>query len=159
MELSGVPTGLPFARRSVLGGLPISIILAALACTESWAQKDTGAIAGTVKDSSGAVVTGAKVTITDVDRGTGLTTDSSAQGEYVVSPLQIGRYKVTVEKPGFKKAVAGPVTVDVQARPEVNFTMQVGSFNETVTVSTEGPQLETETSDPRFIQFALKFYF
>src|SRR5215467_3376350 len=147
MELSGGPTGLSLVRRSILQRVPVSIILIALACTVSWAQKDTGALAGTVKDSSGAVVSGAKVTITDVDRGTSLSTDTSAQGEYVVSPLQIGRYNVTVEKQGFKKALAGPVTVDVQARPEVNFTMQVGSFNETVTVNTEGPQLETETSE------------
>lgn len=96
--------------------------------TASLAQKDTGAIASTVKDSSGAVVAGAKVTITDVDRGTSLVTNTNSQGEYVASPLRIGRYNVTVEKQGFKKAVAGPVTVNVQERPEVNVTVQVGQL-------------------------------
>lgn len=147
MEFSGVPTGLSFALRNAVRRFPISIILLVVTCTATWAQKDTGAIAGVVKDASGAVVAAAKITITDVDRGTSVTTDSNAQGEYVMSPLKIGRYSVTVEKQGFKKAVAGPITVDVQARPEVNVTMQVGSFNETVTVNTEGPQLETETSE------------
>src|SRR5215469_17643431 len=84
MELSGGPTGLSLVRRSILQRVPVSIILIALACTVSWAQKDTGALAGTVKDSSGAVVSGAKVTITDVDRGTSLSTDTGVQGEYVV---------------------------------------------------------------------------
>ena len=113
----------------------------------SVAQKDTGGIAGTVKDTSGAVVAGARVTITDVDRGTALVTETNSQGEYVASPLKIGRYNIMVEKQGFKKAAAGPVTVNVQELPEVDVTVQVGSFNETVTVNTEGPQLETETSE------------
>ena len=111
------------------------------------AQKDTGAIAGTVKDSSGAVVSDAKVTITDADRGISLVTRTNTQGEYVASPLKIGRYNVIVEKVGFKKAVAGPIVVNVQERPEVDVTLQVGSISETMTVSTEGPQLETETSE------------
>src|SRR5437016_13717412 len=84
------------------------------------AQKDTGAISGSVKDPGGAVVSGAKVTITDADRGTNLVTRSNNQGEYEASPLKIGRYNVTVEKPGFKKAIAGPIVVNVQERPEVN---------------------------------------
>ena len=77
----------------------------------AFAQKDTGGIAGTVKDSTGAVVAGAKVTVTDADRGTSEQTTTGAQGEYVVSPLKIGRYNVVVEKQGFKKAVAGPIVV------------------------------------------------
>src|SRR6266567_4356456 len=127
-----------------------SLLLACMlmfVCTASLAQKDTGAIAGTVKDASGAVVAGAKVTITDVDRGTSLGTNTNSQGEYVASPLRIGRYNVIVEKQGFKKAAAGPLTVNVQERPEVDVTMQVGSFAETVTVNTQGSQLETETSE------------
>ncbi len=116
-------------------------------CLPALAQKDTGAIAGLVKDPSGAAIAGAKVTITDADRGTTLTSTTNEQGEYVAGPLKIGRYNVAVEKGGFKKTVVGPVTVDVQARPEVNVTLQVGSISETLTVTTEGPQLETETSE------------
>lgn len=129
------------------GALANAFFLLLLTCTAALAQKDTGAIAGTAKDSSGAFVSGAKVTLSDVDRGTSLTTTTNASGEYVFSPLQIGRYNITVEKEGFKRAIAGPITVDVQERPEVNLTLQVGTFNETVTVNTEGPQLETETSE------------
>jgi hypothetical protein len=147
MELSGVTIRSSVAFCSALRNLSSAIILIALACTATWAQKDTGAIAGVVKDASGAVVAAAKVTLTDVDRGTSLVTETSSQGEYVASPLKIGRYNITVEKQGFKKALTGPVTVDIQARPEVNFTMQVGGINETVTVNTEGPQLATETSE------------
>ncbi len=115
-------------------------------CASAWAQKDTGAIAGTVRDASGGVVAGAKVVVTDVDRGTGLTTTTDKMGEYVAGPLKIGRYQLTVEKAGFKKEVVGPITLDVQERPAVDVTLHVGSVTETVTVTSHQPQLETETS-------------
>ncbi|HZR57521.1 MAG TPA: TonB-dependent receptor [Terriglobales bacterium] len=111
------------------------------------AQKDSGGIAGVVKDGSGALISTAKVTITDVDRGTTFSTTSNAQGEFVASPLKIGRYNVSVEKEGFKKSAVGPITVDVQERPAVEVILQVGSIAETVTVTSEGSQLETENSE------------
>jgi len=111
------------------------------------AQKDTGGITGVVTDPTGAVVSDAKVTITDVDRGTTLTTATNAQGEYIAAPLRVGLYTVTIEKSGFQKAVLGPVKVDVQERPAVNARLQVGSVFETITITTRGPQLETATSE------------
>jgi hypothetical protein len=111
------------------------------------AQKDAGGIAGVVRDASKAVVAGAKVTVTDVDRGIAVVTTTDAQGEYSASPLKIGRYEVTIEKAGFKKAMAGPVTVDVQERPAVDVILQVGSISESMTVTSMNPQLETQTSD------------
>ena len=130
-------------RKVVISLLSVLVVM----CCPAFAQKDTGAIAGLVKDPSGAVVAGAKVTVTDADRGTTFASGTNEQGEFVASPLKIGRYNVTVEKSGFKKTVVGPVTVDVQARPEVAVTLQVGSIAETLTVTTQGPQLETETSE------------
>jgi hypothetical protein len=87
------------------------------------------------------------VTATDADRGTTFETTTNANGEYVAGPLKSGRYNVTVQKSGFKKSVVGPIELNVQERPAVNVTLQVGSFHELVTVTSEGPQLETETSD------------
>ncbi|HJT01797.1 MAG TPA: TonB-dependent receptor [Terriglobales bacterium] len=112
-----------------------------------WAQKDTGSIVGTVRDSSGAVVPRASVIITDVDRGTSFSTSSNDSGEYVSGPLKIGRYRVKVEKQGFKTVVVGPVQLNVQERPSVNITLQVGQVQQEVTVTSLGPQLQTETSD------------
>jgi hypothetical protein len=132
--------------RSLRYGLFILTALLLLASV-GWAQKDTGSIVGTVKDSSGAVVKDAKVTVTDVDRGTSFETVTDANGDYVASPLKIGNYRVLVERSGFKKTVIGPVTLNVQDRLAVDVTLQVGTFTETMTVSTALPQLETETSD------------
>ena len=133
------------SRLQILSVL-FSLLFLALA-TPLWAQKDAGAIVGQVHDPSGAVVAGAKVTVTDLDRGTQLIVSSNDQGEYVASPLRIGRYNVSVEKQGFKKAVAGPVEVNIQDRVSVDLKLQPGMATEVVTVSSERPQLETETSE------------
>ena len=123
------------------------LLMALTVVTPLWAQKDDGAIVGLVRDASGAVVMGAKVTVTDVDRGIQVTLTTNEQGEYVASPLKIGRYSVTVEKPGFKKAVAGPVQVNIQDRVGVDVKLEAGAVTEVIIVTGERPQLETETSD------------
>ena len=115
--------------------------------TPLWAQKDAGTIVGVVRDPSGAVVQGAKVTVEDVDRGVQMTLSTNDQGEYVASPLHIGRYKVTVEKMGFKKAVSEVVELNVQGRVAINMTLQVGQISEVVVVTGAAPLLETETSE------------
>src|SRR5205807_10364504 len=85
-----------------------------------FAQKDSGSIVGIVRDPTGAVMANVKVVVTEVDRGTTFNTTTNDQGEYVASPLRIGRYTVAVEKPGFKKSISEPVQVDVQQRVPVN---------------------------------------
>jgi Carboxypeptidase regulatory-like domain len=124
----------------------VVLAMALLCCGTVWGQKDTGNIAGTVKDSSGALVVGAKVTASDVDRGLTFTTTTSDAGEFVSGPLRVGNYTVTVEHPGFKKAVSVPVALDVQQRVVVNVTMEVGQVSERIEVSGAAPLLETETS-------------
>ena len=115
--------------------------------TPLWAQKDAGTIVGVVRDPSGAVVQGAKVTVEDVDRGVQMTLSTNDQGEFVASPLHIGRYEVTVEKTGFKKAVSQVVELNVQGRVAINMTLQVGQISEVVMVTGAAPLLETETSE------------
>jgi hypothetical protein len=132
---------------SLMVGLLLRTGLLLLLATLAWSQKDTGSIVGTVKDPSGAVVSGAKITVTDIERGTTFATITNADGAYVANPLHIGKYNVTVEKVGFRKEVVGPITIDVQSRPAVDVTLHVGQIAETVIVTSEGPQLETETSE------------
>ena len=134
---------LRWSKHSRLSVLSMFLLIAGLC----WAQKDTGNIVGTVRDSSGAVVAHANVTITDVDRGTVFSTSTNASGEYVSAPLKIGHYRVKVEKEGFKSVVIGPVELNVQARPSVDATLQVGQVQQQVTVTSQGPQLQTETSE------------
>jgi hypothetical protein len=117
------------------------------ASTVSWAQKDTGTIVGVVHDPSGAVVSGAKITVADVERGQNFTAATNESGEYVAGPLHVGRYVVTVEHVGFKKAVSSPVDLSVQDRVAVNVILQVGQVTERVVVTGTAPLLQTETSE------------
>ena len=113
----------------------------------AWTQKDTGSIVGTVKDPSGAVVAKAQVTITDVEHGQTLATTTNTEGEFIAGPLRVGRYTVSVQQTGFKKAVSAPVELDVQQRIAVNIVLQVGQISELVEVTGATPLLETETSE------------
>ncbi|MBZ5600052.1 MAG: TonB-dependent receptor [Acidobacteriia bacterium] len=125
----------------------ILVVVCIVFAAPAWAQKDTGSIVGTVKDQTGAVVAGAKVTVTDVERGITFDTTTNQSGDYVASNLRVGRYTVTVEHPGFKKAVSVPVSLDVQQRIPVNVTLEVGAITEAVEVTGATPLLETETSE------------
>ena len=133
----------PRFHRSIL---PILLALL-LPAVPVFAQKDTGAIVGVVRDPSGAVVAGAKVTVTDVERGQNFNTTTNDSGEYVASSLRVGRYVVEVEHTGFKKAQSSPVDISVQDRAAVNLTLQVGQNSETVVVTGAAPMLQTETSE------------
>jgi hypothetical protein len=114
----------------------VSICFLSLLLTHSvWGQKDAGSIAGTVKDASGATIPQAKVTITEVDKGTSLITSTGSSGDYVVSPLLIGHYSVKVEKSGFKTAITEAIELQVQQRAVVDITMQVGAIAEQITVT------------------------
>src|SRR3984893_15993543 len=123
------------------------VILAAGFPTAARAQKDAGSIVGTVRDPSGALVGHATVTVTDVERGSNFSATTNDAGEYVAGPLRVGHYTVTVEHSGFKKAVSGPINLDVQQRIAVNVTLQVGQITEAIQVSGAAPLLETENSE------------
>src|SRR5260370_21523549 len=110
-------------------------------------QKDAGSIVGTVKDRTGALVSHAKVTVTDLERGSNLSIATNDAGEYVAGPLRVARYTVTVEHSGFKNAVSEPVSLDVQQRIAGIVTLQVGQITEAIQVSGAAPLLETETSE------------
>src|SRR6202158_785478 len=133
--------------RTFVSGCAAIALLSPLLAGGGYAQKDTGTIVGTVRDPSGGTGPGAQVTLYEVDRGSSLVTTSNDAGEFVASPLRIGRYTVSVEKQGFKTAVAGPIELKVQDRVALDLTLQVGVASEKVTVNASAVRMETETSD------------
>ncbi len=122
------------------------IVFLCVAGLPALAQTTTGSIVGTVTDKTGAVVPGASVTITNVDTGITTKTSTDNSGNYVVTPLPVGHYSVTVEAQGFKKSVSGGITLNVQDRIGVNVTLEVGQVTETVEVVGAAPALQTDTS-------------
>ncbi len=114
------------------------------ACQISFAQVDTGAILGTVKDTSGAVIPGATVTLKNDDTGVVVTTTSGSGGEYTFSPVKIGHYSVATEFKGFQRVEHSQVTVQVQQRVVVDFALPPGQMTQTVVVTGEPPPLQTQ---------------
>ena len=109
-------------------------------------QADMGTIAGTVVDSSGATVPNGAVTLIRVGTDTKTSVKTDSQGGYTATPLRIGSYSVTVEAPGFKTEKRTGIVLQVQDRLRVDFTLQIGSVNETVTVQAPTPVVDTESS-------------
>ena len=126
----------------------VLVVLSLFACCSVILQAQTteGAILGTVTDPSGAVIAGAVVTVTNMDTGIAVKATTDSAGAYVVTPLHIGRYSVTVEAAGFKKSVRSDITVNVQDRVRVDATLEVGAVTDTVEVAAAAPLLETDTS-------------
>ena len=79
-----------------------------------WAQEVTGSIAGTVSDSSGAAVAGAKVSIKSLDKNVVVRTiTTEANGQYLAAYLSVGRYEVAVESSNFKRSVYSNIELNV----------------------------------------------
>ena len=115
-----------------------------LAVRPSQAQVDAGSIVGTIRDSSGGVVAGAKVTLRNEDTGVVSETKSASSGEYTFDPIRIGHYAVSAELTGFRKVEQPKITVTVQQHVLVDLTLEPGQTTQTVIVNSEVPQLQTQ---------------
>jgi hypothetical protein len=101
---------------------------------------------GTIRDASGAVVPGAKVTITNLETNVTNTVTTDDTGNYIVPFLNSGTYSVTAEKSGFETATERSIKLDVAAKVRVDFTMQVGQTTQKIDVQAASPLVETDTS-------------
>ena len=109
-------------------------------------SRNTGEIRGTVADTSGAVVAGATVTLSNIDTGETKDFITNQDGIYDTVSTPAGNYKLTFAATGFKKVVLGPFTLNVDVITE-NASLEVGAVTETVVVTEAGvPLLDTETS-------------
>src|ERR1700678_427799 len=118
-----------------------------LVCLPALAQLDTGSLSGTIKDPSGSVVAYAQITATETATGTTYKTVSSSAGYYVFPSVRTGDYQLTIAAPGFKTTVTSGISVSIGAAAARDFSLQVGSLNETVAVTASALALETESSD------------
>ena len=102
-----------------------------------------GSVQGTVTDPSGAVVSGAKVTITEKSKGVAIVRTSDSKGSYTSGSLIPGVYSVRVEAPGFKTTEV-PVTVQVDNTATANVKMEVGQTSQVVEVEASSVSVNTE---------------
>src|ERR1035437_2448738 len=116
---------------------------AACACAQ---VADTGMVVGTVRDSSGAAVPGAAVKVTNTATNISQTIQTESNGQYVAPLLKVGTYSVTVEKTGFRRFAQTGIKVDIQARVDIDVTLQVGPLTESVEVAAAAPLLDTQSA-------------
>src|SRR5678815_519940 len=116
-------------RRPILAVLLLSVCFAG-----ALGQGTTSRVTGTVVDEKGSVVPGAVVTLTNEATQSTLTTETASGGTYVFDSIQVGKYTVSVEKQGFKKAVSVGNTANINQPLTVDFTLEVGGLSETVQV-------------------------
>lgn len=134
-----------------MGKLPFVKAFAAFAvvlflCVVAAAQGTTSRVTGIVTDTSGAVVSGATVTLTNDATKQSLTTTTSGSGGYVFDLIQAGSYTVTVEKSGFKKFISAKNTVLVNQPATVNVALEVGDVEAVVSVEATAEQVQTSSS-------------
>jgi hypothetical protein len=110
------------------------------------AQVTTGTARGLVKDQQGAVVPGAKITLTDKKNGSTRSTQSAGGGEFEFINLLPGDYTMTVEATNFKTLTVNEVKVDVGKNTDVPVELAVGSATESVTISAGGSELVQTTT-------------
>jgi len=123
------------------------LVLGLAAAVPAAAQSVTGTLLGTVTDSTGAVVTGAKVTVTNEGTQLTRTLKTDANGEYTAPSLPTGIYTIVVEMEGFKTAALSGVEVGVDQRLKVDVPLEVGALTESVTIEASSPLIQAASSE------------
>jgi hypothetical protein len=130
-------------RSRILQSLVFVVLFATIQLA---AQKNTGEIRGNVVDSSGAMVSGATVTITQAGTNAQRSTKTNPSGGYVFTDVPLGTYEVKIEQSGFKSSITNNVVVNVATTTQANATLAVGSSTEVVTVEADAIQVQTSTA-------------
>ncbi|MGA2674048.1 MAG: carboxypeptidase regulatory-like domain-containing protein [Terracidiphilus sp.] len=130
------------ASRLLLVGCLISLVAGRLP-----AQSTFGAILGTVRDSSGALVTGAEVTLTDTGTSARVTVTTDASGNYAFKNIEVGRYALTFTAPGFEKESLPEIVLTARETRRMDATLKPGAETQTVVVIEDSePVITTDVS-------------
>jgi outer membrane receptor protein involved in Fe transport len=131
-------------------GLVLAILLPAVLCLTlinlaptAAAQQATAQLTGTIKDSSGALVPGAKIELKNSKTNVAKTVTSDRDGNYLFTLVPIGTYEVGVEKQGFSKFIQKGITLDVNQNGHLDVALQVGAESQVVEVTGNVAQVDT----------------
>jgi hypothetical protein len=122
------------------------VCLAWLCAAPMLAQDVRASISGNVTDPTGAVVAGVQIRVVSIERGTASDATSNDAGRYIIQFLLPGKYTLTAEKPGFKKAVHQGITLEAADHPGLDLQLELGQTTESVTVTGDVSLLQTESA-------------
>ena len=137
-------------RRNSLGWwtLCLPIVLLVTVRATSAQEMITGEISGAVQDTSGAMIPGATVTLTNEETGAVRITSSTASGEFVITALRPGNYSIKVEKVGFKAYERKAIVLTASQRVALgNMPLTVGQVTQTLEVTAQGEAVNVENAD------------
>ncbi|HXY14487.1 MAG TPA: carboxypeptidase regulatory-like domain-containing protein [Terriglobales bacterium] len=118
-------------------------LFAVLATVKSPAQQATASVNGTVRDPSGAVVAGAKVTLRNLATNISRPGKTSKDGDYLFTLVPIGKYELTVEQPGFDKYVQSGIILQINENARQDVSLRVGSTSQVIEVQANTSQVDT----------------
>src|SRR4051812_11999188 len=121
-------------------------VLLCLSLASAWAQVSTGTIVGVVEDSSGAVISGADVTLKNTATGETRQTRTNDRGEFTDPFLRVGDYTVNVSASGFKAKSLSGITLRVDQTVNLRIPLEVGATSETIEVTGAAPLVDSATS-------------
>jgi glycine/D-amino acid oxidase-like deaminating enzyme len=106
-----------------------------------------GSIVGSVTDPGGAVVANAAVEATNVETNAVTKTVTNGVGSYAFPLLPVGEYVLTVEAPGFQRAITGKIRLHAGTKPRIDITMVLGQVSQSVEVIAEAPLVNATTTE------------
>jgi hypothetical protein len=119
----------------------------ALVAAAALAQTNVASITGILTDTTGAVVPGASVVITNLETGIANRTETNDAGVYFVASLNPGRYRVEVQATGFRRKQLDDLQIETGQKARLDLTLEVGSVAEQVEVAASAPLLQRETAE------------
>jgi len=122
------------------------VIVLAMACLSGRllvAQQATALLTGTVKDATGAVVVGAKVTLKNPNTNVAQKQTTGKDGEYLFNLVPIGTYELTVEQSGFDKYIRRGITLEINQNARLDVTLQIGTTSQVIEVTGDLAQVDT----------------
>src|SRR5258708_6202646 len=130
---------------SCLATLFLLFLVVTVLAAPAFAQEAT--IVGTVTDPSGSVIPNVTITVTQISTGQIRSLKANDAGQYVAPDLNIGNYTVRAEASGFKGAEKKDIVLNVNDRTRIDFVMQVGSVQESVTVEANAVRVQSESGE------------
>ena len=122
-------------------------LLLLLACFSTHLVAQSASVSGQVIDSTGAVVSGASVTLVRPSTQVKVTAVTDAKGLFILPPVAPGNYEATISAPGFTAWKETGVVIEIGAQKVINASLKVGSATETVSVTDTALEIQTESSD------------
>src|SRR5687767_11313183 len=135
----------PPAMKRTLAAISVVACVSILTAASALAQVPTGQISGRVTDSSGAVLPGVDVTVTQTDTGLKRSTVTNDSGQYAIPSLPLGPYRLEAALQGFRTFAQEGITLQVNANLVIDPQLSLGQLNETITVTARPSDVAVET--------------